>query len=720
MSYSVDLWSSYNKVEKRLELNFRGLKEFIKLISEYYSVTNTFSTNLKKIYDLKVTTSNESLQKGINGFKTDILNQYLALNDYLNSIKDDLITPLINLKDKVLEKIKNNLKETSSTEKTYRACVLQMDAMKKKFYSSIKEIEQHKIKYELSKNKDFSNDINDFQDYNVIESDEIKIIAAIKASKENEKNYLHYIENTNIMQDEYIEVKKRNLNEIQYIEEELGENLKDCLRKYAIFKMSYLRNLQYDIDKKAKIMENIDIRKDIYDYINQNSTNAIPPDKYTYLPYVCEVGIKNNVYLQKDIINEVKAFINNSFNIKNIKEVMSIKTKNFINIENLANNSYINKPLKSEENKDIENYSSLKRSRRYLLEQLNQIRLKNGLNLTEISFNNIGYILKQCLTILEKENDYESYKLIIILACSLYKNSEEVNKPRIFLQNYIIDFSLWKKYEFWKNLIQYEIIEEMIKQKKYNMFNKENEESKLKRIHLIVKSKINTYLFNMISFGVDNLIMNDIILFFKSYYFLDQNIIDVLNNIIKHYSQNKNKNDIENIIEKKKDETISDIYSKNETACNDEENYENEIIRNCTFNIEGNILDNLLQKQPCDNILKAKRRHKKEKEKEEKALNNQNNQNKNGDNKNYQNLISQNSQDFSILNINLVNKDNNDDIINNSSKSKKRNSDEYKEEDIISKIAITEFSADKNDTFDTFSIRENSNLNIIKEDMNKQ
>ena len=108
MSYSVDLWSSYNKVEKRLELSFRGLKEFIKVISEYYSVINIFSTSLKKIYDLKCTTPNESLQLGINGFKTDILNQYLALNDYLNSIKDDLITPLTILKDKILEKIKNN------------------------------------------------------------------------------------------------------------------------------------------------------------------------------------------------------------------------------------------------------------------------------------------------------------------------------------------------------------------------------------------------------------------------------------------------------------------------------------------------------------------------------------------------------------------------------------------------------------------------------------
>ena len=729
MSYSVDLWSSYNKVEKRLELNFRGLKEFINLISEYHSVINTFTTNLKKIYDLKCTSSNESLQKGISGFKTDILNQYLALNDYLNSIKDDIISPLLILKEQILEKIKNNLKETSSTEKTYRACVLQMDAMKKKFYSSIKEIEQHKITYELSKNKQISKDTSDFKDYNVIESDEVKIISAIKNAKENEKNYLNFIENTNIMQDEYIEVKKRNLNEIQNIEEELGDNLKDCLRKYIIFKMSYLRNLQYDIDKKAKIMENIDIRKDIYDYINKNSSTAIPPEKYEYLPYICGVGVKNNLFLQKEIINEVKTFINNTFNLKNVKETISIKTKNFINIESLANNAFINKPLKNEEKKDIITYSSLKRSRRYLLDQLNKIRLKIGLNLTEITFNNIGDILKQCLIILEKETDFESYKLIIILACSLYKTSDEINKPRIFLQNYILDFPIWKKFDFWKNLIQYEINEEMIKQKKYNMFNKENEEYKLKRIQLIVKSQLNTYLFNMISFCGDNNIMNDIILFFKNYYFLDKTIVDSLNNIIKNYSNYKN--DIENnIIEKKKDETISDRGTKNETVTtnDNEDNDEIEIIRNCTFNIEGNILDNLIQKQPCDNILKAKRRHKKEKE--EKALKNQkeNNKNKNEDNID--------NQELSNLNINLLNKDNNDDNnwekdeidsdkkinygeISDSSKSKKSN-DEYKEEDIESKIAITEFSGDKTDTFDTFSIRENSNLNILNEYINNK
>jgi len=720
MSYSVDLWSSYNKVEKRLELNFHGLKEFISIMSEYYSILNTFTISLKKIYNLKCTTSDESLQIGINGFKTDLLNQYLALTDYLNSIKDDIITPLISLKDKILEKIKNNLKETSSTEKTYKASAQQMDAMKKKFYASIKEIEQHKIKYELSKNKQINKENGEFQDYNVIESNEVKIITAIKTAKDNEKIYISFVDDTNIMQDEYIEVKKRNLNGIQSLEEELGDNIKDCLRKYVIFKISYLRNLQYDIDKKAKIMENIDIRKDIYDFIIKNATNAIPPDKYAYLPYISDVGIKTNLFLQKDVINEVKTFINNTFNIKKAKEIMAIKPKNILILEKLANCAYSNNRFSSEEQKEVCLYSSLKRSRRYLLDQLNKIRLKSGLNLTETSFNNIGEILKNSLNELEKECDYESYRIIIILASSLYKTSEETNKPRIFLQSYIQNFQIWKKFNFWKDLIQYEINEEMIKQKKYNMFNKENDQYKLKRIQLIVKSQLNTYLFNMISFDTDTATMYDIVTFFKNYYFLDKNIVDLLNNIVKNYTQNKN--DITNIQinninknEEKKEETMSEAITKIDTiTTNDnEENEEVEIIKNCSFNIEGNILNNLIQKQPCDNILKAKRRQKQEK------ANEQNNQNSNNINTN--------------LNINLINKDNNDnnddtkedtDIdknnnyleINESMKSKKSNNDEYKEEDIVSKIALTEFSIDKNETFDLFSIRENANLNIINED----
>jgi hypothetical protein len=345
------------------------------------------------------------------------------------------------------------------------------------------------------------------------------------------------------------------------------------------------------------------------------------------------------------------------------------------------------------------------------------------LNLKEISYNNIGDILKQCLTFLEKEDDYESYKLIIILACCLYKTSEESNKPRIFLQNYILDFPIWQKFDFWKDIIQYEINEEMIKQKKCNLFNKENEQNKLKRMHLIVKSQLNTYLFNMISFGVDNSIMNQIISYFKCHYFLDNTIVDSLNNIIKNYSKKNNDKENSNI-EKGKDETITDIGTKNETTISNDndDNDEAEISRNCTFNIEGNILNSLLQKEPCDNTLKAKKRQKKEKEEKNMQIN--------------QKLDINDNLNIGNLNINLINKDNNDENnlfkeeieldkninyveINNTIKNKKRNSDEYKEEDIVSKMAVTDGSSDKNDIYDTYSIRENSNLNIISEDINK-
>ena len=87
------------------------------------------------------------------------------------------------------------------------------------------------------------------------------------------------------MQEEYIEIKKKNLNQFQKIEEDMGINIKDSLRKYVIFKISYLRNLQYDLDKKTKLIENINIRKDILDYIIKNSTNAMPPEKYKYSEY---------------------------------------------------------------------------------------------------------------------------------------------------------------------------------------------------------------------------------------------------------------------------------------------------------------------------------------------------------------------------------------------------------------------------------------------------
>ena len=43
--------------------------------------------------------------------------------------------------------------------------------------------------------------------------------------------YLSYIKYTNRIQDDFIEIKKKNFNEIQNLEIELGEKIKDSLNK---------------------------------------------------------------------------------------------------------------------------------------------------------------------------------------------------------------------------------------------------------------------------------------------------------------------------------------------------------------------------------------------------------------------------------------------------------------------------------------------------------
>ena len=48
MSFSVDLWNSYDFVENNLMLHYRGLKDFIYLLTEKYKYEKTLSEGLKK------------------------------------------------------------------------------------------------------------------------------------------------------------------------------------------------------------------------------------------------------------------------------------------------------------------------------------------------------------------------------------------------------------------------------------------------------------------------------------------------------------------------------------------------------------------------------------------------------------------------------------------------------------------------------------------------
>ena len=562
MNYTVELWNNYNKAQKTLHFHLKGLKEIINLYSDHYNCQNNYALLLKKTYlSRNQITVFESLYKGFTSFKSDMSNQYKYLSEFLLGLKDEIITPLSALYKTSLSKLNYNIYEMNSIEKAYRTSVENLEISKKNFHSFAKSAEDSKIMAELYKER------NDKNLSTLIKEEETKMLDNLKKSKDNEKLYVELIDKTNDLQDEYIEIKKRNLNEIQDLEEEIAENIKDSFRKFIVFQVAYLRNMEYDIKNKSLIFENINVKKDINKFINNNKTQISQLYKYEYVPYISEfenkiVKDKNipHIYSEK-VKNGVKLFMSNVFSKEKPNEINPnskyYKNEIILNeIKGIVNKIFKGDNFSKEEIEKINKLILLKKTRRKLLQEINNYCLNNinSALLNEKSFGIISNLLNESLRILQIEKDYESEKLILNFATSFYQISGTNQKKKQFIQNNLLNNKLFTKYEFWKELVKYNIIEEMYNQKKYNLFSdkKEDEEKNKTRIKEIVISKINLHINYMIDFKCKCSFMKQILQEFKEYYDLSDEDIKKISDKINEYNKCDDNNK-ENIILDKQD-----------------------------------------------------------------------------------------------------------------------------------------------------------------------
>ena len=556
MNYSVELWNNYNKAQKTLNFHLQGLRDVISLYSDHYKCQQNYALLLKNTYLSKnQITVFESLYKGFNSFKSDMSNQYKYLSEFLTGLKDEIINPLSSLYKTSLSKLNYNIYEMQSIEKAYRTSVENLENSKNYFHHFAKKAEESKLMAELYKERNDKN-LNE-----LIKDEETKMLNNLKLSKDNEKIYVELIDKTNDLQDDYVEIKKRNLNEIQEIEEEIAENIKDSFRKFIIFQVAYLRNMEYDIKNKSLIFENINVKNDINKYINNNKTQITQLYKYEYAPYISEFENKilkekniQNIY-SENVKNGVKLFISNVFSKEKPNEINPnskyYKSEIIANeIKQIVNKIFKSENLSKDEKEKINKLILLKKTRRKLLQEINNYCL-NNINsslLNEISYENISNLLKESLKVLQIEKDYESEKLILNFATSFYQINGTSQKKKQFIQNDLIDNKLFNKYEFWKELIKYNIIEEMYNQKKYNLFSdkKEDEEKNKTRIKEIAISKINLHINYMIDFKCKHSFMKQILQEFKEYYDLSDDDTQKIVNKINEYNkggdeQNENK-----------------------------------------------------------------------------------------------------------------------------------------------------------------------------------
>ena len=550
MQYSVELWTNYNKVYHLFNAHIKGLNDLIEMFSERYKSKKNLAETLKKLSESKnPITSFESLTEGILGFKGDMYNQFNYLSEFLIGMRDEIIKPLSSAYQNFSKKIENNFSETSTLNEEYQASVEQMETFKNQFHSSVFSAEQSKLKAEYYRKKinsvnDKNNEqkIKEIKDNYVmnIKKEENKANNYLKDAKINEKKYISLIHNTNILQDEYIEVKKKNLNEIQELEEELGEIIKDSLRKFIIFQVAYLRNMQYDVDKKAKVLESINIRNDIQKFINNNKKETIPPKKFEYVPYISKLNTNNETKgeanpqnIPPEIIKEVNNFISSVFPSERLNEIKFLKIKENVDVEQIVYKIFNEEKLNFVDTQEITKLIIKKRSRRLLLNEIKNYKIKNGNSiLSDNSYDTINEIFKESLNLVKQDKDFETAKIIINISNDIFRLINDETNEKICLLNDLKAEKPIKSYEFWKDLIKYEIIEEMHQQKISIVKNKKEEKI---NINEIVLNKLNIYINHMINFFCKAKILRQIVEIFNDYYHLDETKIKEINKKIDDY-----------------------------------------------------------------------------------------------------------------------------------------------------------------------------------------
>ena len=556
MSYSVELWNSFDKIGNLLLSNLSGSKNLIDIFNNLNISIQTFSDNIKDLYNnynFEIT-SHKSLYEGVQYFKEDFFNSNNYLIDFTLGIKNEIIKPLGNIQSIILNKYLLFKEGINKLEEDYEENVKELENSKNIFYKTVRDVEDYKINYEYEKLN-----INGLSTEYKKEEEE-KIIELLKIAKENQKKYITNINKINRIQKDYIEKKKNYLNNMQYMEEQLGECVKDSLRKFILYLMAFIRNIQYDSENTSKKYDDIDINKDIKDFITQNSTNDIIPFKYEFVPYTSNIG-KRNKNISTDLIKDIRNFIATIFNNDTEMQNISLLSNNkkTIGIKEIAefifrinNNEYLDKEQLFK--KKINSLLLNRKARKSLLQEINKIRIKGNIFINDFNFNNLGDFLKLCLNTIsneiKKDNnedkneidfDYESINLIFIISTNLYKINEYGNKPRLFLQESLIDTPIFSDFNFWKKTIRYFIINEMHTQKTYNIY--ESYEIKEEKKKQLIKNQINTFIYHMKAFEVKNKLINEIILFFQNYYGLDSKLLETLlikdkKNIVKDNEEN--------------------------------------------------------------------------------------------------------------------------------------------------------------------------------------
>ena len=252
--------------------------------------------------------------------------------------------------------------------------------------------------------------------------------------------------------------------------------------------MNKFINIKNDFLKEY--IDIIDVQNDINTFINSKIIKFNIPKEIKAYYYSPQIILKNRndpveSKITEKVINELTDFFS-----QNSAKKEKDEDKEFI---------YIKKCIKlilQEKKYDKDKLMKLLENSKYrikFLENLNQYRIEGIFELKQRTFDDLCFLFNYIIKHETIDEDYESFKSVIILSQTFYLSSNE----KLFLNSYINEIKIFRDKIFWEKIIDYSIKEALNNSKDFYIYLDEDIKNRKQRIDSAITSNIITFIFNM-------------------------------------------------------------------------------------------------------------------------------------------------------------------------------------------------------------------------------
>ena len=517
-----------------------------------------------------------------------IVEQQMINFEYFDSGIDNKITKFEQiLKDKNTEFIEcqNNFKEVKNELiKNYK----EIEKIKLNFMNNITSAEETIHKFYMKKNnKKKNNSKLNISRLNTFDSNyslnyisfEDQVSSSIQKTKKLEEEYKNYISKVKDVEKYYNEIAGNSKDILRNILSQISTGLKDLICDCMVFLQNCFKIPLSEIDTYLQEVISLDEYSKIDEiikssYKKENNLVSINPEKYILKFFQpknnnLQKNNSNNNILNKSLSDNINN--NNSNSILQIEEEMDFAQEEEIfmtikkmmeNFDLLEKNNYdldieeeklrckyltlkilsfapTNKLYSSqipsitdEEVIEIDDMLKKKQNRVIFLQKLSQFRTRGIFEIPEREYIILSRLFNKIVKMVESDEDYDSAVNIIILSQTYYIM---IDNKKEYLQNRIMNNELFKTKKFWETFIKYSIDKEIALSKKNDEKNGvlvENEKENEEKYSNIVFAQLVPINDNMIEFGLDINIVEEIILPIIKEYKISPELAEVITSVI--------------------------------------------------------------------------------------------------------------------------------------------------------------------------------------------